>query len=77
MGSMRCKLTGHDLDACGVCKRCGEAKGSQHQWKAAEREQPCFKREVCERCETERQQPEHDWQMENANLVCSRCGLKI
>ena len=77
MSSMRCKLTGHDRDSCGVCSRCGDAKGANHQWKEAEREKPCFAREICETCGTERQQPEHEWESKDANLVCSRCGLRI
>ena len=75
--SLRCKMTGCDLDDCGVCKRCGQEKDPQHQWKEAERERPCFPRELCQRCETAREQPYHDWDAAPGGLRCTRCGLKI
>lgn len=81
--SMRCKVTGCDLDECGVCRRCGDASKESHQWSETERNTPCYRREVCERCQAERDQPEHDWQMSDSPgpdgvaMKCSRCGLKI
>jgi predicted Fe-S protein YdhL (DUF1289 family) len=81
--SMRCKLSGCDLDDCGVCRRCGDASKERHQWGAAESDDPCYRREVCQRCRRERRQPDHDWQSspskgaDGVTLRCSRCGLTI
>ncbi|MDX1389002.1 MAG: hypothetical protein R3344_07415 [Acidobacteriota bacterium] len=81
--SLRCKVTGHDLDECGICKRCGSEDNAGHDWKeAAERKRPCFKLSVCERCGSDREIADHDWQMSEGGpqgimMTCSRCGLKI
>lgn len=81
--SIRCKITGCDLDECGVCRRCGDASKESHQWAEAERQKPCYRREVCQRCDTEREQPDHDWETspspgaDGINLKCTRCGLVI
>lgn len=81
--SIRCRLSGCDLDDCGICRRCGDESRANHQWSEAERKEPCFTREVCDRCRVERQQPDHDWQMSESpgptgvSLKCSRCGLVI
>ena len=81
--SMRCKLSGCDLDDCGVCRRCGDTSKEQHRWSTAASENPCYRREVCERCNRERHQPDHDWQSspskgpDGVALRCSRCGLTI
>jgi hypothetical protein len=80
---MRCRVTGCDLDDCGVCRRCGDESKASHAWTDAERNNPCFRKEVCERCRTEREQPDHDWEMSQSAgpdgiaMKCSRCGLKI
>ena len=79
---LRCRLTGCDPDPCGVCRRCGSAKDTSHVWKDAERDLPCFRKEICETCGRQREQPDHDWEPGGAatggtSLVCSRCGLKI
>ncbi|ANM29605.1 hypothetical protein ABI59_08470 [Acidobacteria bacterium Mor1] len=70
-------MIGHKPDPCGVCLRCGSAKGSTHQWEPAEREKPCYRREVCSVCAKEREQPEHDWDFQEVGMVCSRCGLRV
>ncbi len=75
--SLRCRITGCDLDACGVCRRCGSESKAQHQWREAERKRPCFRLETCEGCGQEREQPEHDWEMQGDNLKCGRCGMSI
>ena len=75
--SIRCRLKGHDLDDCGVCRRCGDEGGAQHRWQDTERERPCFKRKVCETCEKEQESPDHDWESTDGDLKCSRCGLSI
>lgn len=75
--SLRCRITGCDLNECGVCRRCGKVENAQHEWKEAPRERPCFPREVCERCNEEREQPDHDWEPSPQGLKCSRCGLSI
>jgi hypothetical protein len=81
--SMRCKITGHDLDECGKCRRCGDESSANHAWSDAERNNPCYKREICDRCGAEREQPDHDWQPgdtpgpDGVALQCARCGLKI
>jgi len=81
-GSLRCKMTGCDLDPCGVCKRCGSQEKAQHKWKQAERERDCFHRELCETCNQEREKPDHDWEMsqggpQGIRMKCARCGLVI
>jgi hypothetical protein len=81
--SMRCRITGCDLDGCGVCRRCGDASKEDHNWTEAESQNPCYQREVCDRCDKDRHQPNHDWQMspspgpDGVALKCSRCGLNI
>jgi hypothetical protein len=81
--SLRCRITGCDLDECGVCRRCGAEAGAQHRWNEAERTRPCFHREVCERCGAEKERPDHDWatvtgaMADVTGLRCSRCGLSI
>jgi len=81
--TMRCRITGCDLDGCGVCQRCGGERQAHHQWTDAEREKPCFRRKVCERCGKERQNPDHDWEPAGVSvtgepeLKCARCGLSI
>jgi hypothetical protein len=75
--SLRCRISGHDLDDCGVCRRCGVEQSPTHQWKEGERERPCFPREICERCGATREQPDHDWETTAAGLRCTRCGLSI
>jgi len=75
--AIRCRLTGCDPDDCGVCRRCGLEKNPRHQWKDAPGERPCFPRQVCERCGTAREQPDHDWEPSGRGLRCSRCDLSI
>lgn len=81
--SLRCRISGCDRDACGVCRRCGDSSESNHAWKEIERDEPCTRRSVCERCEAERRQPDHDWQsrpaknVDGVELKCARCGLAI
>jgi hypothetical protein len=81
--SMRCRLTGCDLDDCGICRRCADSSKEHHEWKDAERTNPCYSRELCERCQKERHQPDHDWVSspspgpDGVVLQCSRCQLKI
>ncbi len=84
--ALRCKLSGHDRDACGVCRRCGDAEGAEHDWrKEQERARPCFEVESCSRCGETRERPDHDWTPTPADTLdgtgiemkCSRCGLKI
>ena len=81
--SLRCKVTGHDLDECGICRRCGSESEANHEWKeAAERNRPCFKLSVCERCQTERETADHDWETSTGGpqgivMKCTRCGLSI
>ena len=74
---MMCKIAGHDPDDCGVCKRCGREENTRHEWKEVERDRPCFRRENCGKCGQTREQPDHDWQMGEKDLHCSRCGLSI
>jgi hypothetical protein len=84
---MRCRLTGCDLNECGVCRRCGSEKNASHQWKAAERTEPCYELKICERCGAEHKKPDHDWvptgagaalaEVQGPELKCSRCGLVI
>ena len=81
--SLRCRVTGCDLDPCGVCKRCGEDRQARHEWQDDEREKPCYRRQTCERCSVVKQSPDHDWQTQagtagmDPKLDCSRCGLEI
>lgn len=81
--SIRCRVTGCDLDECGICRRCGDASKAAHQWKEADREKPCYERKLCERCGEEKSQPDHDWQTGTSavtgeiEMKCSRCGLLI
>lgn len=75
--SMRCKITGCDLDECGKCRRCGDESKANHDFKSAERDRPCFTHEICERCQTEREQPDHDWGTTPHGLKCTRCNLSI
>jgi hypothetical protein len=81
--SVRCRITGCDLDECGVCRRCGDESKASHQWSDADRTNPCFSRRVCDRCQAEESQPDHDWQMsespgpDGSALKCARCGLAI
>lgn len=81
--SMRCKLTGHDLDECGVCRRCGSEGEAKHDWQEGERHRPCFRLQVCSRCQAEKETPEHDWAPTGISptgdpqLKCSRCGRSI
>ncbi len=82
MGSLRCKLSGCDLDDCGICRRCGSEDKAAHDWAEAERERPCFKLKRCTRCETTTEVPDHDWVskpglVDAIDLVCSRCGFKL
>ena len=81
--NLRCRITGCDPDECGVCRRCGSAGSANHKWVVAERREPCFELRVCERCNAERQKPDHDWTPAGADgvqgpaLKCSRCRLTI
>lgn len=77
VASLRCRVVGCDLDDCNVCRRCGLEKDPRHQWKEAPRDRPCFPREVCERCEQTREQPDHDWDPKPGGLRCTRCGLSV
>ena len=79
---LRCRMTGCDLDPCGVCRRCDTEQDAHHTWKDAERERPCYGKEVCETCEREREKPDHDWTpgvnaLGETSLKCSRCNLEI
>ena len=80
--SLRCKVTGCDLDECGICRRCGSEKEAEHAWKETDRKRPCIKRSVCERCDAEREIADHDWETTGtgplgAELTCSRCAMSI
>jgi hypothetical protein len=82
MGSLRCKLTGCDLNECGICRRCKSEEQGSHDWADVERERPCFAQKRCTRCDAEQETPDHDWEsrpgvVEAIELVCTRCGLKI
>ena len=79
---LRCKLSGCDLDGCGVCKRCGSKEKELHDWQDAERERACFELKKCSRCDAEKEKPDHDWQsrpgiVDEIELACARCGIKI
>jgi hypothetical protein len=80
--SMRCRLTGCDLDPCGVCRRCETEKDTTHDWQDTDRDRACFRKQACAKCGREREQPDHDWEPGVAasgepSLTCSRCGLEI
>ena len=82
--SLRCKVTGHDLDDCGVCRRCGTEAEPNHEWKeTTPRKRECYRLEVCARCEQEKEIADHDWEQvpgkipDTMDLKCSRCGLQI
>ena len=85
--SLRCKMSGHDLDPCGICRRCADSASASHSWKDAERERPCFRLRVCETCGSTEEKPEHKWEPAprasgiegpmGPDLKCSRCGLVI
>lgn len=80
--SLRCKVTGCDLDDCGICRRCGAEQDAKHLWKDAERKRPCYTLKVCERCAQEKESPDHDWESgtgpgQQLKMTCSRCGLEI
>ena len=77
MTSIRCKITGCDLDECGVCRRCGGHKNASHRWKEAERDRPCFARQVCERCNAMHERPDHDWESTPTGMKCRRCNFAI
>jgi hypothetical protein len=75
-------MTGCDLDDCGVCRRCGAERETKHVWKEIERQRPCYRIEVCERCRKDRENPDHDWEMGtgpagDVKMTCSRCRLEI
>ena len=74
---LRCKLAGCDRNECGVCRRCGDQEGADHAWIEVERDEPCYRKEACDRCSEERAQPDHDWQSIGGDLQCARCALKI
>ena len=80
--SLRCRITGCDPDPCGVCRRCGSEADAQHAWSDADRDRPCYRKEVCATCGAERENPDHDWEpgvspTGETALTCSRCGLEI
>lgn len=82
MVSLRCKLSGCDLNDCGICRRCGSEEKATHDWADEERDRPCFRRTRCTRCEAITEKPDHDWEMKpsalgDVEMTCSRCGLKI
>jgi hypothetical protein len=85
MASIRCKLTGCDLDPCGICKRCKDQSAADHAWEEAERDRPCYKRLTCANCDEVKESPVHDWTPKpvdaadgsGVELRCSRCNLKI
>jgi hypothetical protein len=82
MASLRCKLSGCDLDECGICRRCKSEEQAAHDWNEVERERPCFRLRRCTRCEKTTETPDHDWEakpgvVEDIEMTCTRCGLKI
>jgi len=82
MGSLRCKLSGCDLDDCGICKRCASEDGAEHDWAEVERDRPCFKLKRCARCDKTAETPDHDWVskpgvVDAVDLTCSRCGFRL
>jgi len=81
VASLRCKLSGCDLDECGICKRCGSEERAAHDWTDVERERPCYALRRCTRCGRTAEKPDHDWEAQpgvvDVELTCSRCGLKI
>ena len=82
MAALRCKLSGCDLDDCGVCRRCGSNEQANHDWKELERRRPCYRLRSCTRCDEEMELPDHDWEPkpggpDGIQMLCSRCGQKI
>ncbi len=82
MASLRCKLTGCDLDDCGVCRRCGSSEQAAHEWAEVERERPCIRLKRCTRCEKTAESPDHDWDMkpggaDGIQMTCTRCAMMI
>jgi hypothetical protein len=82
MSSMRCKVSGCDLDPCGVCLRCDSEAKARHDWQDVDRERECYAKRVCSRCQRERESPDHDWSTSTGpagdlQMKCSRCGLAI
>lgn len=82
MASLRCKLSGCDLNDCGICRRCGSMADAAHDWHPVERERPCFKLKRCSRCDETAETPDHDWEakpgvIEDIEMTCTRCQLKI
>ena len=80
--SLRCKVSGHDRNECGICRRCGDESEATHAWQSADRQEPCFELSICERCNAERKKPDHDWEpfqtpAGESGLRCSRCNLAI
>ena len=80
--SIVCRILGCRLDPCGICTRCKDASQARHVWKETARTKRCYRLSVCERCGSEREQPDHDWQPGPAiggdsSLVCARCGLSV
>lgn len=80
---LRCKITGHDRDPCGVCRRCGVEKDTAHEWVDVERDRACYRKTQCSNCSREREIPDHDWQPAGTSptgdvaMKCGRCGLAI
>lgn len=82
MGSLRCKLSGCDLDDCGICRRCGSKEQVSHDWVEIDRKRPCFRLKRCSRCDEEADIPDHAWEArpggpDGIEMICSRCGHKI
>ena len=80
--ALRCKVTGCDLNACGICRRCGDESKSNHEWQKAESTEPCSNVLTCERCDAEKKTPRHDWgpfetPAGESGLRCTRCNLVI
>ena len=47
-----------------------------------DRDRPCYRKEECESCGRERENPDHDWApgtnaLGEMSLTCSRCNLEI
>ena len=85
MASIRCKLTGCDLNECGICKRCGDTSAAKHAWQDVDRKRACYKRAECSNCHEFQESPDHDWTSTPSEsgdgtgieLKCSRCSLKL
>ena len=82
MGSMRCKISGCNLNPCGVCRRCNSEAEAKHDWQAAERERECYAKQACSRCGQNRESPDHDWDTTigpagDPVMKCTRCNLRI